>query len=98
MLGNGKKITHYLDGENKREPSEESTCPFSEGCKLHFSPGDIVRYSLAIIFAVFGGLFVLSLFFPELISPPNMNILHNLVTIFHYALGGNAPAPPLQTP
>lgn len=85
MLNGAKK---YLDGEKYDAPSPNTTCPFSEGCKRHYSPGDILRYSIAIALSVFLFLFIFSLFFPEIIAHPNLDILRDLVNIIHALISG----------
>lgn len=87
-----KKVSRALDGEPEMEPSKESTCPFSEGCKHHLSPGDILRYSLVIALSVFLFLLILSLFFPRVITPPDIEFLRELVNIFHHAASVPVPS------
>lgn len=89
------KISHILDGETGMQPDKEHTCPFSEGCKRHYSPGDILRYAIVIALSVFLFLFVFSLFFPTVIKHPDMGILRELVNILHFAFHGSpSVAPP----
>lgn len=83
MLNAVKKA---LDGDPATGPAHDSTCPFSEGCKRHYSPGDIVRYSIAIALSVFLVLLVFSLFFPTIIPHPNLAILREFVNILHHAV------------
>lgn len=80
----------WLDGAHRHsgDPHNGETCPFSEGCKRHYSPGDILRYSIAIILSIFLLFLVISMFFPNIVQPPNISILHDLINIIHHAIGG----------
>lgn len=69
-------------------PDKDHTCPFSESCKLHLSPGDIIRYAISIALSVFLMLFIFSLFFPHIIAYPDLKVLRELVEIFHHAISG----------
>lgn len=84
-----------MDGNEAGEPSNENTCPFSEGCKRHYSPGDIMRYSIVIALSMFLFLLVISLFFPNIVHHPDLDVLNRLVDIFHHAISG-APVHPSQ--
>lgn len=92
MAGLLKKVSDALDGDSAMMPDKDHTCPYSEGCKRHYSPGDIMRYAIVIALSVFLFLLVFSLFFPDVVKHPDLGVLRELVSIFHHAITGPAPA------
>lgn len=97
MAGFLKKIADALDGNSGMMPDKDHTCPYSEGCKRHYSPGDILRYAIVIALSVFLFLLVFSLFFPNIIKHPDMGILRELVNLLHFALHGSSAGVPQPT-
>lgn len=83
-----KKVVETLDGSTIGVDGD-MPCNLSGSCKMRITPGDIVRYSGAILLALFGLLLVISLFFPNLISNPNIGILNDLIDVVHRIFGSD---------
>lgn len=88
MIAAIKKVVDTMDNTSFG-PEGDNSCVLTGNCKMHVSPGDIIRYSGAVLLALFGLLLIVSLFFPNLITSPNMRVLNDLIDVVHRIFGSS---------